>query len=105
MDFTLLGRSGLRASVMGLGAGGHSRLGQGAGHSVDHSVRIVHEALALGTNFFDTSEYYHTEEILGRALRGVPAERAIISTKKMPHDGGRLIRGAELIEGCERSLR
>ncbi|MBN1460544.1 MAG: aldo/keto reductase, partial [Armatimonadetes bacterium] len=66
MDYTTLGRTGLRVSVMGLGAGGHSRLGQSYGNTEVESEEVVRRALDLGVNFFDTAEAYDTEEILGR---------------------------------------
>ena len=67
MDYTTLGRTGLRVSVMGLGCGGHSRLGQSYGRSEEQSAEVVHAALAHGITFFDTAEGYGTEGILGRA--------------------------------------
>jgi L-galactose dehydrogenase len=81
MEFTTLGRTEIRVSRMGLGCGGHSRLGQATGSSKDESVRIVREAIDLGVNFIDTAEAYGTEEIVGEALRDIPRERVIISTK------------------------
>ena len=40
MHYVTLGRTGLRVSVMGLGGGGHSRLGKGAGKSEHESVAM-----------------------------------------------------------------
>src|SRR5690554_4575471 len=65
MQYTTLGRTGLKVSVAGLGAGGNSRLGQGRGLSTDSSVALVREAFDLGVNFIDTAEAYGTEEIVG----------------------------------------
>jgi L-galactose dehydrogenase len=55
MEYTLLGRTGLRVSVAGLGCGGNSRLGQADGRSKAHSVGIVRRALDLGVNLLDTA--------------------------------------------------
>ena len=52
---TSLGRTGFVVSRMGLGCGGHSRLGMRDGDTAN-AVRIVHEAVDLGINFFDTAE-------------------------------------------------
>ena len=41
MDYTTLGRTGLRVSVAGLGCGGFSRLGLNAGLGEDHAVGII----------------------------------------------------------------
>jgi len=81
MDYTTLGRTGLRVSVAGLGCGGFSRLGLGTGGSDEGAIGIVHAALDLGVNLFDTAAAYGTEPVLGRALRGVPRERVVICTK------------------------
>jgi len=87
MDYTTLGRTGLRVSVMGLGCGGPSRLGQRYGNSETDSVEIVRAALAQGITFFDTAEAYDTEEILGRGLRGERRENVVISTKMSSWNG------------------
>ena len=81
MDYTTLGRTGLRVSVAGLGCGGFSRLGLGTGKDEAHAVGIIREALELGVNLFDTAAAYGTEPVLGRALREVPRERVVICTK------------------------
>lgn len=75
MDRIRLGRTGLDVSVAGLGCGGHSRLGQRAGASEQHSVDIVRAALDLGINFIDTAIAYRTETIVGKAIRGAAGTR------------------------------
>ncbi len=75
MEYTILGRTGLRVSVAGLGCGGFSRLGLGTGKSEAHAIGIIREAIDLGVNLFDTAAAYGTEGVLGRALRGVPREK------------------------------
>ncbi len=108
MDYATLGRTGLRVSRMGLGCGGHSRLGMATGGTPEGAERVVREALALGVNFVDTAEAYGTEEVVGRALTGVPREQVILSTKVgVPHEGRRAT-GAEFrarAEACLGRLR
>jgi aryl-alcohol dehydrogenase-like predicted oxidoreductase len=82
MQFTTLGRTGLRTSVAGLGCGGHSRLGQAYGKSADESLAVVSAALDAGVNFIDTAAAYGTESIVGKALRG-RREQTIISSKTL----------------------
>ena len=82
MNYRNLGNTGLRVSVVGLGCGGPSRLGQRDGKSPDHSVNLVRKALDLGVNLLDTAETYGTEEIVGAALRDVPRDRVVLSAKK-----------------------
>jgi aryl-alcohol dehydrogenase-like predicted oxidoreductase len=81
MDYVRLGRTGLRVSVAGLGCGGFSRLGLGTGKSEAEAIALVHEALDLGVNLFDTAAVYGTEPVLGRALKTVPRDRVVIATK------------------------
>jgi aryl-alcohol dehydrogenase-like predicted oxidoreductase len=81
MEYTALGRTGLRVSVAGLGCGGFSRLGLGTGGSEADAIGIIRAALDLGVNLFDTAAAYGTEAVLGKALRGVPREQVVICTK------------------------
>ncbi len=82
MQFTRLGRTGLKVSVLGLGAGGPSRLGQRSNKTESDSIAIIRQALDAGVNFIDTAEAYKTEEIVGKAIKGVPRDSLVISTKK-----------------------
>ena len=81
MEYTTLGRTGLRVSVAGLGCGGFSQLGLGTGKSEADAIGIIRAALDRGVNLFDTAAAYGTEPILGRALRSVPRDRVVICTK------------------------
>ena len=81
MEYTTLGRTGLRVSVAGLGCGGFSRLGLGTGGSEADAVGIIRLALDLGVNLFDTAAIYGTEPVLGKGLHGVPREKVVICTK------------------------
>lgn len=102
MDTVRLGSTGLRASVMGLGAGGPSRLGTSYQAPREESVAVVRRALELGVNLIDTAEAYRTEEIVGEGIRGVPRDAVILCTKKsVPRDAT----AADLRRGCEDSLR
>ena len=104
MQYRRLGRTGLNVSVMGLGAGGPSRLGQ---H--DHirtkaeSVDLVLRGLDAGINFIDTAEAYRTEEIVGAALAQRDRGKVIISTKKRLR--GENITREDLRAGLQDSLR
>ncbi|TAK07358.1 aldo/keto reductase [bacterium] len=82
MEYTVLGRTGLKVSVAGLGCGGPSRLGLRAKGTEKNAVALVRQALDMGVNFLDTAETYGTEEIVGKAIGGVPRDKIVISTKK-----------------------
>ncbi len=89
MDFTSLGRLSPQASVLGLGCGGFSRLGQGYDIPVADSVALVKTALARGVNLIDTAQGYGTEPIVGQALREssdtIPRDKLLICSKAPCH--------------------
>src|SRR5258708_15218138 len=81
MEYTTLGRTGLKVRGGGVGCGGFSRLGVGTGKSEADAIAIIREALDLGVNLFDTAAAYGTEPVLGKALAGVPRDKVVICTK------------------------
>lgn len=105
METTILGRTGLKVGVMGLGAGGHSRLGQTSGKSEADSIAVVRRAVELGANLIDTAEAYGTEPIVGKALKDLPRDAYVLSTKKSPRDKKRMISGDEFIAGVDAGLQ
>lgn len=82
-----MGRTGSKVSAVGMGCwaiGGHFTLdgrNDGWGDVDDEqSVAAIHLAIELGANLFDTADAYgtgHSEEVLGRALKGRREEVAI----------------------------
>lgn len=89
MRYRKLGRTGLDVSLIGLGTGGPSQLGQSTGRTPSESARVVHAALDLGINILDTSPAYReSEKLLGQALQGVPRQRYILATKFNPRRSG-----------------
>lgn len=105
MQYTTLGRTGLRVSVAGLGCGGFSRLGLGTGQSEDHAVGIVRQALDLGVNLIDTAAVYGTEDVVGKALRGVPRDRVVLCTKASKPAGDAAFSAAAVLASLDESLR
>jgi aryl-alcohol dehydrogenase-like predicted oxidoreductase len=105
MHFTPLGRTGLTVSVAGLGCGGNSRLGKGAGLSDAQSVRLVREAIDLGITFFDTAEAYGTEHILGEAIAPSERPRFVISTKSRISRGAEPMSAADVVANLDASLK
>lgn len=103
MIYNDFGKTGLKVSVAGLGCGGHSRLGQSQGASIEASVNVVRAALDLGVNLIDTAAGYRTEEIVGQALKG-KRDNAIISTKAPIKKDGEYVTPAQLRESLESSL-
>lgn len=108
MDSVTLGRTGLTVSRMGLGCGGHSRLGLGVGKDEASAISVVRRALELGVNFIDTAEGYGTETAVGKALVGVPRDSVVISTKLSSRTDERYTTPEELkarAEGCLERLQ
>lgn len=81
MQYTTLGKTGLKVSVAGLGTGGFSRLGLKSGKSEDESAQLIHEAVEMGINFIDTAPAYGTERVVGKALKTLPRDSVVIATK------------------------
>jgi aryl-alcohol dehydrogenase-like predicted oxidoreductase len=90
MQYRILGNTGLRVSVVGLGTMVH------AGHfgpmKDEESLGAIEAALNLGVNFIDTSDAYgagYSENLLGQALQG-RRDRVVLATK-----GGNVMTGPE----------
>ena len=81
MEYVTLGRTGLRASVAGLGCGGFSQLGLAQGKTEDDAIAIIRQAVDLGVNLFDTAAAYGTEAVLGTAIKSVRRDEVVITTK------------------------
>ncbi|MEA2635670.1 MAG: hypothetical protein QOH92_2437 [Chloroflexota bacterium] len=83
-----LGTSGLQITQVGFGAwaigGGDWAYGWGSQDDTD-SVAAIKHAIASGINWVDTAAVYglgHSEEVVGRALREIPAaDRPFVFTK------------------------
>jgi len=104
MDTTTLGRTGLRVSVAGLGAGGHSRLGLGTGGTEAGAVALIHAALDLGVTLIDTAAAYGTEAVVGKALAGRRAG-IVLATKASVMQAGEPLSAAAVRDSLETSLR
>ena len=88
MKYRMLGKTGLRVSVIGLGTMVH------AGHfgpmKDEESLGAIETSLDLGVNFIDTSDAYgagYSEVLLGNALKG-KRDKVILATK-----GGNVMTG------------
>ena len=82
MEYRELGKTGLKLSALGFGA---SSLG-GVFHDLREAegIKAVHTAVEGGINFIDVSPYYghlKAETVLGKALREIPRDKYILSTK------------------------
>ncbi|MDI4645212.1 aldo/keto reductase [Cohnella hashimotonis] len=82
MKYRQLGKTGLDVSVLSFGA---SSLGSVFRQTDEgESVRTVHAAIDAGINYIDVSPYYgltKAETVLGKALKGIPRDKYVLSTK------------------------
>jgi aryl-alcohol dehydrogenase-like predicted oxidoreductase len=109
MEYTALGRSGVKVSPLCLGA-----MMFGAWGNPDHKdlVRIIHRALDAGINFVDTADVYsggESEVIVGEALATVDRSRVVLATKVFsPMSDDPNARGSSrrwIMAECDNSLR
>ena len=105
MEFTTLGRTGLKVSVATLGCGGGSALGLKYGKSEQHAANLVKKAMDLGVNFIDTANAYDSEAAVGLAIKDMSRDQIVISTKHHATKGGSHKSAEEVIAGLENSLR
>ena len=102
-----LGTSGLQITQVGFGAwaigGGGWSYGWGSQDDTD-SVAAIKHAVTSGINWVDTAAIYglgHSEEVVGRALREIPAaERPYVFTK-----GGQIADRSRPFEEAQHNLR
>lgn len=106
MEYTTLGKTGLKVSVAGLGCGGPSRLGmRNDPQSASPAIALVKQAIDFGVNFIDTAQNYGTEPIVGKAIAGLPRDQLVISTKKTLPAEDHPDPRAEIVKGLEQSLK
>ncbi len=110
-----LGDTGLEISRVGFGAwaigGGGWEFGWGPQQD-DESIAAIHRALELGVNWIDTAAAYgfgRSEEIVGRALRGLPERPYVFTKSSLLDDGTRHVRHMlkrdSILREAEGSLR
>src|SRR6266567_767761 len=113
MEYTHLGRTGLKVSRLCLGT-----MNFGPQTNEADSFAIMDRALEHGINFFDTADGYggpehrgHTEEIIGRwfAQGGGRRDKVVLATKVYGEMGDwpnqSRLSARHIRQGCEGSLR
>lgn len=113
MEYTRLGRSGLKVSRLCLGT-----MNFGTYTPVEDSFHIMDKALDLGINFFDTANVYgadkhkgFTEEIIGRWLSqgGLRRDKVVLATKVYGNMGDwpneEKLSAYHIRKACENSLK
>ena len=107
MEYRQLGYSGVRVSVVGLGA---NRFGS-ADVPQAEVTRIIDASLDYGINFIDTADVYNegrSEETLGSALKGRMANVVLATKFSFPRKSSANSWGASryhMLEAVDQSLR
>ena len=76
----------ITVSAIGMGCMGFTHA-YGKTPEEREGIRLVHKAFEMGCTLFDTAEmysYFGNEEFVGKALKGLPREKVIISDKFWP---------------------
>jgi aryl-alcohol dehydrogenase-like predicted oxidoreductase len=105
MQYTTLGRTGLRVSVAGLGTGGFSRMGLKSGKTEEESARLILDAVDLGVNFIDTAPPYGTEGVVGKALKSIKRDQVVVATKAFIHRNDEWSSPERVVASIDNSLR
>ena len=108
MHYRRLGKSGLKVSEISLGSW------VTFGNQVDEKTasNLIHMAYDHGVNYFDNADVYAdgmAEEVMGRAIKGLPRESLLISSKvfwpTMPGPNGRGLSRKHITESIHASLK
>jgi voltage-dependent potassium channel beta subunit len=108
MHYRRLGKSGLKISEISLG----SWFTFGGQLDENAADKLIHAAYEAGVNFFDNADVYadgQAETIMGKAIRDLPREALVISSKvfwpTMPGPNGRGLSRKHIVESINASLR
>ncbi len=108
MHYRRLGRTGLKVSEISLGAW----ITFGNQLDEESAAELIHAAYDQGVNFFDNADIYaggQAEVLMGRAIRELPREALVLSTKvfwpTMPGPNGRGLSRKHIQESVNASLK
>jgi len=114
MEYRLLGRSGLKVSVLSLGTmtfGGQGKFAKTGQTDVSAAQRQIGLCLDAGINLFDTADVYsggESEVILGQALGSQRQDVLVASKARVPMGDSPNDRGSSrhhILRACEASLK
>ncbi len=88
VDTRLLGKSGVKVSLIGMGTGsiGNDQSSNQVRLGVKEFTRVVRHAIDHGVRFFDVADQYGSHVFLREALKGVPRDQYVLQTKTHAHD-------------------
>ncbi|MFD0675073.1 aldo/keto reductase [Cohnella sp. GCM10027633] len=107
MKYRALGQTGLDVSVLSFGASSLGSVFRDTDEA--ESIRTVCEAIDAGINYIDVSPYYgltKAETVLGQALRGIPRDKYVLSTKAGRYGADTFdFSGDRIVASVEESLK
>jgi len=82
-DQVVLGRTGVKTSLIGLGTGsvGVKRSSNQVKLGQEKFIKLVRHAFDSGITYFDTADQYGSHLFLRDALKGLPREKLYLQTK------------------------
>ena len=85
-----LGKSGLETTLLGMGCGVHSSMRTSflTRQEKSKSVALVRYAYDAGVRFFDGADLYGSHGIIAEALKDIPREKIMLSSKIWTREGG-----------------
>jgi predicted aldo/keto reductase-like oxidoreductase len=79
--------------------------GLGRGRTEAEAIALVRQALDRGLNLLDTAAAYGTEALIGKAIKTVPRDRVVITTKALINRGSVPLPPERVVASLENSLR
>jgi len=85
-----LGKSGLETTLLGMGCGVHGSMRTSflTRQEKSKSVALVRYAYDTGVRYFDGADLYGTHGIIAEALKDIPREKIMLSSKIWTREGG-----------------
>lgn len=83
-----LGKTGIKTTLLGMGTGfsGYNRSSNITRAGV--AEPLIHQAFSKGIRFFDCADSYGTHTFTAAALKGIPREKYVLSSKIWVSEGG-----------------
>jgi aryl-alcohol dehydrogenase-like predicted oxidoreductase len=87
-DQVVLGKTGIKVSLVGMGTGSHGseQASNQTKLGLKGFTKVVRHALDQGVTLFDVADQYGSHVYLREALKGVPRDRYVIQTKTHARD-------------------
>jgi aryl-alcohol dehydrogenase-like predicted oxidoreductase len=85
-----LGKTGIKTTILGMGTGYNGYNHSSSIIRAGVADEVIRQAYEKGIRFFDCADSYGTHPYTASALKGIPRENYILSTKMQVNQGGKL---------------